>query len=85
MPDRAAHVSPGNYGDCTLGLWNMATYELVSSTRLLEPMHDVAFNPWDTDELTCVGPGAVTFWLLQQHGADISLQVPGWLDVQVHS
>lgn len=53
----------------------MATYELLSFTRLLEPVHGMAFNPWDAGELACVGPGAVTLWLVQQHGADISLQV----------
>nr|XP_020032752.1 WD repeat-containing protein 90-like [Castor canadensis] len=38
-------------------------------------MHGVAFNPWDAGKLTCVGTGAITFWLLQQRGADINLQV----------
>ncbi|XP_023567203.1 WD repeat-containing protein 90 isoform X2 [Octodon degus] len=74
-PDDAFLVTLGDYRDCTLALWSMATYELLSSSRLLEPMHGVAFNPWDADELTCVGPGAITFWLLRQRGADISLQV----------
>ncbi|XP_013373215.1 PREDICTED: WD repeat-containing protein 90 isoform X2 [Chinchilla lanigera] len=74
-PDDTFLVTLGDYRDRTLALWSMATYELLSSSRLLEPMHGVAFNPWDADELTCVGPGAVTFWLLQQRGADISLQV----------
>ncbi|KAM6166359.1 WD repeat-containing protein 90 [Erethizon dorsatum] len=74
-PDDTFLVSLGDYRDRTLALWSMATYELVSSSHLLEPMHGVAFNPWDAGELTCVGPGAVIFWLLQQRGADISLQV----------
>lgn len=55
----------------------MATYELVSSTHLPEPVHDMAFNPWGAGELACVGQGALTLWLLQQRGPDISLQVPG--------
>lgn len=85
LTDRASHAFLGDYRDLTLALWSMATYELVSANRLPEPMHGVAFNPWDAGELICVGPGAITFWFLQQHGADISLQVPGcWLGVQVH-
>ena len=58
----------------------MATYELLSSTRLPEPVHGVAFNPWDANELICVGTSAITFWLLQHHGTDTSFQVPDcWL------
>ncbi|XP_063082283.1 WD repeat-containing protein 90 isoform X5 [Cavia porcellus] len=74
-PDDTFLVTLGDYRDLTLALWSMATYELVSANRLPEPMHGVAFNPWDAGELICVGPGAITFWFLQQHGADISLQV----------
>ncbi|KAK1344640.1 hypothetical protein QTO34_013338 [Cnephaeus nilssonii] len=70
-------VTLGDYSDRTLALWSMATYELVSSTHLPEPVHDMAFNPWGAGELACVGQGALTLWLLQQRGPDISLQVPG--------
>eukprot|EP00069_Balaena_mysticetus_P016010 bmy_01881T0 len=76
-PDDRLLVTLGDYGDRTLALWSTATYELVSSTCLPEPVHGVAFNPWDTGELACVGQGAVTLWLLQQRGGDVSLQVPG--------
>ncbi|XP_039740696.1 WD repeat-containing protein 90 isoform X1 [Pteropus medius] len=68
-------VTLGDYGDCTLALWSTATYELVSSTHLLEPMHGVAFNPWDTSELACVGQGALTLWLMQHCESDINLKV----------
>ncbi|XP_061065493.1 WD repeat-containing protein 90 isoform X2 [Eubalaena glacialis] len=74
-PDDRLLVTLGDYGDRTLALWSTATYELVSSTCLPEPVHGVAFNPWDTGELACVGQGAVTLWLLQQRGGDVSLQV----------
>ncbi|XP_069875939.1 WD repeat-containing protein 90-like isoform X1 [Dipodomys merriami] len=73
-PDDKLLVTLGDYSDRTLTLWSTDTYELLSSTRLPEPVHDVAFSPWDAGELTCVGAGAVT-WLLHQHGADSSLQV----------
>ena len=55
----------------------MDTYELISSTRLPEPVHGMAFNPWDAGELACVGQGTLTLWRLQQHGDDVSFQVPG--------
>ncbi|XP_007453739.1 PREDICTED: WD repeat-containing protein 90 [Lipotes vexillifer] len=74
-PDDRLLVTLGDYGDRTLALWSMATYELVSSTFLPEPVYGMAFNPWDAGELTCVGQGAVTLWLLQQRGDDVSLQV----------
>ncbi|XP_033092259.1 WD repeat-containing protein 90 isoform X4 [Trachypithecus francoisi] len=74
-PDDRLLVTLGDHDGRTLALWGTATYDLVSSTRLPEPVHGVAFNPWDAGELTCVGQGTVTFWLLQQCGADISLQV----------
>ncbi|XP_011890651.1 PREDICTED: WD repeat-containing protein 90 isoform X4 [Cercocebus atys] len=74
-PDDRLLVTLGDHDGRTLALWDTATYDLVSSTRLPEPVHGVAFNPWDAGELTCVGQGTVTFWLLQQCGADISLQV----------
>ncbi|XP_045426288.1 WD repeat-containing protein 90 isoform X2 [Pipistrellus kuhlii] len=67
-------VTLGDYGDRTLALWSMATYELVSSTHLPEPVHDMAFSPWGAGELACAGQGALTVWLLQQRGPGISLQ-----------
>ncbi|XP_059126259.1 WD repeat-containing protein 90 [Peromyscus eremicus] len=74
-PDDEFLVTLGDYADLTLALWSMATYELLSSTRLPEPVHGVAFNPWDANELISVGTSAITFWLLQHHGTDTSFQV----------
>ena len=66
---------PGDYSDQTIALWNTYTYELMSSTRISEPVHDVAFSPLSHRELACVGKGAVMFWLLEQQGADVNLKV----------
>ncbi|XP_045639837.1 WD repeat-containing protein 90 isoform X5 [Ursus americanus] len=74
-PDDELLVTLGDYGDRVLALWSMATYELLASTHLPEPVHSVAFNPRDAGELACVGQGTITFWLVQQHGTNISLQV----------
>ncbi|XP_047389218.1 WD repeat-containing protein 90 isoform X2 [Sciurus carolinensis] len=74
-PDDRLLVSLGGCGDCTLALWSTATYELVSSTRLLERVHGVAFSPWGASELACVGAGAVAFGFLQQRGKDVDVQM----------
>uniref|UniRef100_A0A8C3RXH5 WD repeat-containing protein 90 n=1 Tax=Chelydra serpentina TaxID=8475 RepID=A0A8C3RXH5_CHESE len=68
-------VTLGDYSDRTIALWNTHTYDLMSSTHFLESVHEVAFNPLSAGELACVGRGAVTFWLIEQRGADISLKV----------
>ncbi|XP_064376546.1 WD repeat-containing protein 90 isoform X2 [Dromaius novaehollandiae] len=68
-------ITLGDYSDQTIALWDTYTYELMSSTHISEPVHDVAFNPLSHGELACVGRGAVTFWLLEQRGADINLKV----------
>ncbi|XP_062041569.1 WD repeat-containing protein 90 [Lepus europaeus] len=73
-PDDRLLVTLGDCGDGALALWSTATYELLLSTRLLEPVHAVAFSPWGAGELAGVGPGTVTSWLLRQHGTDVSLQ-----------
>nr|XP_021492810.1 WD repeat-containing protein 90 isoform X1 [Meriones unguiculatus] len=74
-PDDEFLVTLGDYADRTLALWSMTTYELLSSARFPEPVHGVAFNPWDANELICVGTSAITFWLLQHHGTGTSFQV----------
>ncbi|XP_062444576.1 WD repeat-containing protein 90 [Rhea pennata] len=68
-------ITLGDYCDQTIALWDTYTYELMSSTHISEPVHDVAFNPLSHGELACVGRGAVTFWLLEQQGADSNLKV----------
>ncbi|KAL7979088.1 hypothetical protein Chor_015112 [Crotalus horridus] len=68
-------VTLGDYVDRVVALWNTQTYDLMTSTRLAEPVHDLAFNPLSVGQLACVGKGAVTFWLMKQQGSDISLKV----------
>uniref|UniRef100_A0A8C3KEF7 WD repeat-containing protein 90 n=1 Tax=Calidris pygmaea TaxID=425635 RepID=A0A8C3KEF7_9CHAR len=68
-------VTLGDYSDQTIALWNTSTYKLISSTCISEPVHDVAFSPFSHRDLACVGKGAVTFWLLEQQGADVNLKV----------
>lgn len=67
--------SLGDYSDQTMALWSTHTYELMLSTRVSEPLHDVAFSPVSHQDLACVGRGAVMFWLLEQQGAAVRLKV----------
>ncbi|KAK2509541.1 hypothetical protein MC885_005631 [Smutsia gigantea] len=71
---QALAFSPDDRLLVTLG-WLEVWAEAPVFHRLLEPVHGVALSPWDASELTCVGPGAITLWLLQQHRADINLQL----------
>uniref|UniRef100_A0A8C0VFW5 WD repeat domain 90 n=1 Tax=Cyanistes caeruleus TaxID=156563 RepID=A0A8C0VFW5_CYACU len=61
-------VTIGDYSDQTMALWSTHTYELMLSTHILEPLHDMAFSPVSHQHLACVGRGAVMFWLLEQQG-----------------
>ncbi|XDB64088.1 hypothetical protein AB1E18_017404 [Capra hircus] len=67
-------ITLGDCGDGTLALWSTATCELLSSTRLPEPVHSMAFSPWHTGELACVGQGILTLQLLWGQAGDVSLQ-----------
>ncbi|XP_054849422.1 WD repeat-containing protein 90 isoform X2 [Eublepharis macularius] len=68
-------VTLGDYVDRVIALWNTHTYELMSSTRFSDPVHEVAFSPLQVGHLACVGRGTVTFWLTELQGTDISLKV----------
>uniref|UniRef100_A0A8C0VLS3 WD repeat domain 90 n=1 Tax=Cyanistes caeruleus TaxID=156563 RepID=A0A8C0VLS3_CYACU len=61
--------------DQTMALWSTHTYELMLSTHILEPLHDMAFSPVSHQHLACVGRGAVMFWLLEQQGDAFRLKV----------
>ncbi|XP_077172586.1 WD repeat-containing protein 90 isoform X2 [Paroedura picta] len=68
-------VTLGDYADRVMALWNAHTYELLTSTCFSEPVHEVAFSPLLAGHLACVGKAAMTFWLMEQQGTDISLKV----------
>ncbi|XP_048351372.1 WD repeat-containing protein 90 [Sphaerodactylus townsendi] len=68
-------ITLGDYADRVMALWNTHTYELMSSTRFSEPVHEVAFSPLLAGHLACVGKGAVAFWLMELQGTDIGLKV----------
>ncbi|XP_018863760.1 WD repeat-containing protein 90 isoform X7 [Parus major] len=68
-------VTIGDYSDQTMALWSTHTYQLMLSTHILEPLHDMAFSPVSHQHLACVGRGAVMFWLLEQQGDAFRLKV----------
>ncbi|XP_038619526.1 WD repeat-containing protein 90 isoform X2 [Tachyglossus aculeatus] len=68
-------ITLGDPSDGTLALWSTLTYKLLSSTRLSEPAHGVAFSPFSADGMACVGRGGITFWLLDQRGPDVHLKI----------
>ncbi|XP_064528587.1 WD repeat-containing protein 90 isoform X6 [Pseudopipra pipra] len=68
-------VTIGDYSDQSIALWSTYTYQLLLSTCVSEPVHDVAFSPVSHQDLACVGRGAVMFWLLEQQGAAVNLKV----------
>uniref|UniRef100_A0A8D2N063 WD repeat domain 90 n=1 Tax=Zonotrichia albicollis TaxID=44394 RepID=A0A8D2N063_ZONAL len=67
--------------DQTMALWSTHTYELVLSTCISEPLHDVAFSPFSHQDLACVGRGAVTFWVLDMF---VAFDIAGFVLWQVH-
>ncbi|XP_054992986.1 WD repeat-containing protein 90 isoform X5 [Sorex araneus] len=74
-PNDRLLASLGDNSDRTLALWSVATAELLAAVPLPEPMHGVAFSPWDAGQLVCVGQGAPTFWPLPHLDAGTALQV----------
>uniref|UniRef100_A0A8D2MVC6 WD repeat domain 90 n=1 Tax=Zonotrichia albicollis TaxID=44394 RepID=A0A8D2MVC6_ZONAL len=75
-------VTIGDYSDQTMALWSTHTYELVLSTCISEPLHDVAFSPFSHQDLACVGRGAVTFWVLEH--MFVAFDIAGFVLWQVH-
>lgn len=68
-------MSAGDYRDLTIALWNTRNYELLATTRVSSPIHDLAFDPTAYNEFACVGVGAVHFWLVEQSGNEVQLKV----------
>ncbi|XP_043935318.1 WD repeat-containing protein 90 [Protopterus annectens] len=68
-------VTAGDYRDCTIALWNTRNYELLTMTRLTNPVHDVAFNPASHGEFACVGTGPMMFWMTEEENSNFHLKV----------
>ncbi|RXM28033.1 WD repeat-containing protein 90 [Acipenser ruthenus] len=68
-------LSAGDYRDPAIALWSTNSYQLLTSVRLAEPIHDLSFNPASASQLACVGSGGVMFCLIEQQGKDARLKV----------
>ncbi|XP_048465623.1 WD repeat-containing protein 90 [Rhincodon typus] len=73
--DDRLFMSAGDYRDLTIALWDTRKYELLSTTRISNPLHDLAFDPTAVNEFACVGVGGVHFWLVEQTGNEVQLKV----------
>uniref|UniRef100_A0A4W3JBA1 WD repeat domain 90 n=1 Tax=Callorhinchus milii TaxID=7868 RepID=A0A4W3JBA1_CALMI len=68
-------ISVGDYRDLTIALWDTSDYVLLTMTKVLDAVHEIAFDPTTACEFACVGVGAVQFWLLEKNGSDVQLKV----------
>ncbi|XP_029431995.1 WD repeat-containing protein 90 isoform X2 [Rhinatrema bivittatum] len=68
-------ATAGDYRDKTIALWSTTSYELLISSPFSEPIHEMAFNPMSADVFASVGPGAVSFWRIEQQGSGIKLKI----------
>ncbi|XP_059835285.1 WD repeat-containing protein 90 isoform X3 [Hypanus sabinus] len=68
-------MSAGDYRDLTIALWNTRNYELVATTKICDPIHDLAFDPTAFNEFAYVGVGAVHFWLIEENANEVQLKV----------
>uniref|UniRef100_A0A4W3JB08 WD repeat domain 90 n=1 Tax=Callorhinchus milii TaxID=7868 RepID=A0A4W3JB08_CALMI len=64
-------ISVGDYRDLTIALWDTSDYVLLTMTKVLDAVHEIAFDPTTACEFACVGVGAVQFWLLEKNGSDV--------------
>ncbi|XP_041063040.1 WD repeat-containing protein 90 [Carcharodon carcharias] len=68
-------MSAGDYRDLSIALWETRNYELLTTARVSNPIHDLAFDPTAVNEFACVGVGGVHFWLVEQTGNEVQLKV----------
>ncbi|XP_078415215.1 WD repeat-containing protein 90 [Cetorhinus maximus] len=68
-------MSAGDYRDLSIALWETRNYELLTTARVSNPVHDLAFDPTAVNEFACVGVGGVHFWLVEQTGNEVQLKV----------
>lgn len=68
--------SAGDYRDCTIVIWSTATYCILTTSKAASPIHDLRWDPFTVNEFASVGAdGMVLFWLLDETGANVSLNV----------
>ena len=69
-------VSPGDYRDCTIAVWSTFTFDLLTTTKTSDPVHDLKWDPSTANEFASVGDnGTLLFWLLDETQVNIALNV----------
>jgi len=69
-------VCAGDYRECSVVLWSMYTYTVLTSTKTSQPIHDLKWDPYTVNEFASVGDaGTLSFWLLDETQAEVMLSV----------
>ncbi|KAM9292263.1 WD repeat-containing protein 90-like, partial [Gastrophryne carolinensis] len=68
-------ITVGDFRDGKIALWSTRTYELLTSSRLCQPVHAITFNPAHANSFACVGSGAVSFWCIEEQPSSIQIKV----------
>ena len=67
---------PGDYRDCTIAVWSTHTYDLLTTTKTSDPVHDLKWDPTTANEFASVGDnGTLLFWLLDETQVNVTLNV----------
>ena len=57
-------------------VWSTQSYEILTSTKTSLPIHDLKWDPYTVNEFASVGGnGTVLFWLLDETGSSVNLNV----------
>ncbi|XP_013393033.1 WD repeat-containing protein 90-like [Lingula anatina] len=69
-------ISVGDYRECSVVVWDTKTYAVLTTSHTSLPIHQLTFDPYTMNEFVTVGQnGSVLFWLLDETGADVVLNV----------
>lgn len=57
-------------------VWSTYDYEILTSSRVNNPIHELKWDPYTVNEFASVGAnGTVLFWLLDETSSEVCLNV----------
>lgn len=69
-------ISVGDYRECSVVIWGIKDYNVLTSSYAKTPIHDIAWDPYTMNEFVSVGQdGHVLFWLLEESRGSFNLNV----------
>lgn len=69
-------ISVGDYRECSVVVWSTRDLVMLTASCAPQPIHDLRWDPYTANEFVSVGQnGSVLFWLLDETGGSISLNV----------